>query len=258
MLSLQIENRIVKIEAGELVSFKQDHHEFIHQKGSPGWGSSDTEMFPVIGPVNENDFKVDTPEGTALLDQHGHLRRLKYELIDQTTTTATYRKTYKANTPIKNTKYPANSSLEFMQWPYSFEFEKSFSLTEKGLEIVFKINSDTDMPFMLGYHPAFKIYTDNPTLKSKNKETNLNEVLAVGSRALQVPNCNSITLNDKKSITISTEGFGHFMCWTEVDTMLCIEPISFYPYEVLQQDLHRGFQTIKENRIFKVLISPHS
>ena len=257
MIRLQIKNLIVKIENGELVSFKKNNHEFIHQKGSAGWQSSDTEMFPIIGPLNENEFKIKTPKGTAFQDQHGHLRRLEYILIEESITSATFKKVYKANTLIKNSKYPKKSTLEFMQWPYSFEFEKSYLLTEKGLEIKFKIIAEDGMPFMLGYHPAFKIYTDNPIIEVANKKITLDEVLAVGSRALEIANSSSITLIDKDNITIKTEGFEHFMCWTEVDNMVCIEPISFYPYAVEQKELDRGFKLLKNNTFFKVLLSIH-
>ena len=82
MTTLQLNNTIVQIDKGELVSFNQNNHEFIHQKGSPGWGSSDTEMFPIIGPLNENNFSITTPKGIAHQDQHGHLRQMQYKLVE--------------------------------------------------------------------------------------------------------------------------------------------------------------------------------
>ena len=53
MVNLSSGKAIAKIEDGELVSYRLKGHEFIHQKGSPGWRNSDTEMFPVIGPTAE-------------------------------------------------------------------------------------------------------------------------------------------------------------------------------------------------------------
>ena len=142
-------------------------------------------------------------------------------------------------------------------WPYGFQFEKTFTLDDKGLEIQFKVAGERDMPFMLGYHPAFKLHTDTPILTTNKGDITLNEVLAVGSRALQVADCNSITLRDEKPIAIKTEGFGHFMCWTEVRNMVCIEPISFYPYAVPQQKLHEGFEFLGDApRVFKVKLEP--
>lgn len=256
IISLKLGNQSVQIEKGELTSYKLDNHEFIHQKGSPGWSSSDTEMFPIIGPVNEANFQVKTPKGNATQDQHGHLRQMEYELNRNTAHEALYKKVYTAGTQIKNSKFPKKSTEKWMNWPYSFEFEKSYLLTEKGLFIEFLISGEDNMPFMLGYHPAFKIHTSNPTIYTQNKEITLDEVLAVGSRALQVPNCNSVTLKDEKEITIKTDGFSQFMCWTEVSNMICIEPISFYPYEVAQQNIHKGLQALKDKAKFKVFIAP--
>ena len=255
MEKLVLDNQTVGIDAGELVSFKVGGHEYIHQKGSPGWSSADTEMFPIIGPVAEANYLVQTPRGNGVLDQHGHMRLMEYELISNSNSKATYRKSYKADTPIRNRKFPEKSDVEYLTWPYSFEFEKHYSLTSQGLEISFKITGDEGMPFMLGYHPAFKLHVDKPIIVAGDRQITLNEVLAVGSRALQVVDCTSITLKDEKEISISTEGFGHFMCWTEVRNMVCIEPITFYPYAVEQQNLHQGFEKMASSKYFKVVLS---
>ena len=254
--TLHIENQIVNIDAGELVGYEVDGHEFIHQKGSPGWSSSDTEMFPIIGPVNEADFRIQTSMGKAIQDQHGHLRQFPYELISSSDTEAVFKKTYTAGMAVKNSKYPGKSPEEWLSWPYSFQFEKKFDLRNDFLEITFSISGDADMPFMLGYHPAFKLHSNHPIIKTKNQEITLNEVLAVGSRALEVANHDEITLKDEKEITIKTKGFGHFMCWTEVRNMICIEPITFYPYAVEQKSLHKGFRNLMDREILKVSLHP--
>ncbi len=254
MVQLQQGNSSVKIDQGELVSFEVDGHEFIHQKGSPGWGSSDAEMFPIIGPVNEAEFKVKTARGEAIQDQHGLLRQMPYQLISQDATAAVYAKEYKAGNPVLNSKYPNKSPEQYMTWPYDFQFEKSFLLKENQLEVAFKVTGDTDMPFMLGYHPAFKLHSENPTIVTSDRTITLDEVLEVGSRALQVADTTSITLKDKRDITIETEGFGHFMFWTEVKNMVCIEPITFYPYAVDQRLLHEGFEHLMETASFKVTL----
>lgn len=254
--TLQRADQSVRIENGELVGYQVDGHEFIHQKGSPGWGSADTEMFPIIGPVDKADFKVQVPRGTATQDQHGHLRQFPYELISSSYTEAVFKKVYEAGTSIKNSKYPAKSTEEWLNWPYSFGFEKKFELYEDNLEITFTITGDENMPFMLGYHPAFKLHSEDPIIKTAHKEITLDEVLAVGSRALQVADQDAITLQDEKEITIKTQGFGHFMCWTEVRNMVCIEPITFYPYAVEQRNLHEGFQLLSNKKVFKVGLYP--
>ncbi len=239
---------------GELVSYIVDGHEFIHQKGSHGWRSSDTEMFPIIGPTGEANFEVKTPRGMAVQDQHGLLRELPYELFSKDATRAVYQKKYTANTKIGNSKFPQKSTVAELSWPYDFKFQKSFAISEKGLEISFKIEGEQDMPFMLGYHPAFKLHIENPTIMADDKVISLEEVLAVGSRALQVPDCERIVLRDKRNLSIATRGFGSFMLWTEVKNMVCIEPITFYPYAVSAKELHTGF-ILPEKRSEEFIIS---
>ena len=257
MTALSLGNQSVKIDKGELVSYSVAGYEFIHQKGSPGWRNADTEMFPIIGPTNEANFKVMTPKGAAIQDQHGLLRELTYEGIHQTETKAVFEKKYLANTAIENSKFPAKSTEEKLAWPYDFQFQKSFELKENGLAIVFNIAGETDMPFMLGYHPAFKLRSKKPTISTAVKSITLDEVMAVGSRAFQVTNCERIVLEDQQPLEITTHGFGHFMLWTEVSNMVCIEPISFYPYAVPQKELHAGFQELSaQPKEFRVLLKP--
>ena len=258
MVKLKLHDQLVKIDEGELVGYSAEGHEYIHQKGSPGWRNSDTEMFPIIGPTNEANFRVTTPKGAAVQDQHGLLREMAYQLVSQTETKAIFRKQYVSGTPIKNSKYPSKSTEEYLSWPYNFEFTKSFEISENGLRIQFKITAEEGMPFMLGYHPAFKLTSERASIKTAERTIALQEVLDVGSRALPVMDCNSLILVDVGELIIKTEGFGNFMLWTEVPNMLCIEPITFYPYAVSQKKLHSGFQPVnRSENIFSVIIQPN-
>ncbi len=257
MHTLQLQNKTVQIDAGELTSYQVNGHEYIHQKGSPGWRSSDTEMFPIIGPTAEARFQVQTPKDIAIQDQHGLLREMDYEVIAQGDTEITFRKTYVARTQIPNSKYPEKSKKQFLFWPYDFQFEKRFSLSASGLEISFEVSGERDSPFMLGYHPAFKLHSEHPTVLAGEKTISLDAILAVGSRALEVPDCTEIVLKDENELRIETEGFKSFMLWTEVQNMVCIEPITFYPYAVAQQRLHEGFEYLLDSpKKFKITLIP--
>ena len=255
MLILESAKQQVTIDAGELIGYKVAGHEYIHQKGSPGWGSSDTEMFPIIGPTAANGFMVETPKGATVQDQHGLLREMEYQTISKSDTKAIFGKTYRARTPVENSKFPLKSNKQWLSWPYNFSFEKAFRLSDKGLEITFTIAGDRDSPYMLGYHPAFRIVTEHPMILAEDRQITLDEVLEVGSRALQIPDCEALILKDKNELSIRTEGFGHFMLWTEVRNMICIEPITFYPYAVEPKNLHEGFAYVyDEPKQFKVYI----
>ncbi len=256
MIQLSLGNQHVKIEAGELLSYQVAGHEYMHQKGNPGWRNTDTEMFPIIGPTSDTNFQVETPKDIAIQDQHGLLRELSYELMSRTNTKASYHKKYEQRTPVTNSKYPEKSTAKMLYWTYDFEFEKQFELTEDGLTIHFTISGERDMPFMLGYHPAFNLVTQNPVILAEENAISLPQVLAVGNRAFKVIGYDELILKDKHELRIRTEGFGNFMLWTEVNNMICIEPITFYPYEVAQKQLHDGFQYLKEgSKTFKVHLS---
>ncbi len=249
MQKLVLKDQQLKIDGGELVSYRLGNHEFIHQKGDPGWGHSDTEMFPIIGPTADAGYRVHVPRGNAILDQHGLLRELEYQLIHHSDEAAGYRKVYRKGTVVMNSKYPERSTIQRLIWPFDFEFEKHFQLSEKGLEIRFIVSGENDMPFMLGYHPAFKLYTENPVVHTGQATIGIQEIMEQGSRALEIPDCDEIVLKDKKELRIRSQGFGHFMLWTEVPNMVCVEPITYYPYTLGQDQLHEGFVHLGSDRM---------
>ena len=248
----------VAIENGELISFQKNNIEYIHQKGNKGWRKSDDEMFPVIGPTAKNNFKVHTQQGDAIQDQHGILRELTYKLTTANETTVSYSKAYIKNTPVNNSKFPKKSSAETLFWPYNFSFEKQFTLQNNQLIITFSIHSDENMPFMLGYHPAFLLSdTGLEVLKTATKEITIQDVLKEGSNAFPVLNTNKITLKNigKKDVEIITKGFDNFMLWTEVNNMLCIEPITHYTSHTNQQFSEKNMLLSKGKNTFSVAIA---
>ncbi|MEN8790312.1 MAG: aldose 1-epimerase [Flavobacteriaceae bacterium] len=257
MLILKNDTIQVGIDKGELTSLKLGEHQYIHQKGAPGWQHSDTEMFPIIGPTAEVGYRVHVPRGNAILDQHGLLREMDYELVEHSSTSARFRKTYTKGMVVANSKFPERSTAQRLIWPFDFQFEKYFELYEKELRIQFTVAGERDMPFMLGYHPAFKLYSDNPRIEAKERTVELEEIMDAGSKALELSDCERVVLKDLHALEISTEGFGHFMLWTEVPNMLCVEPITFYPYNAAQTELHEGFihQEGEEMR-FAIILKP--
>lgn len=252
-------NSIVKIEKGELVSYIQNNEELIHQKGEPGWGNSDTEMFPIVGPTSKNNFKVATPKGIAVQDQHGLLRELEYNLLKTNENNATLEKNYIKNTLIKNSKFPDKSTAEQVYWPYDFTFKKIYNLDNESLKISFEINSKKGMPFMLGYHPAFKLSGNGSEIcKTKKHSTTIQNIMDSGSSAYPILETDEIILikEDGLNVAIKTKGFNNFMCWTEVTNLLCIEPITKYPYTKEKELSPNLFNISKGSEIFNVEIKP--
>ena len=246
-----------EIRDGELVSFCQGRHEFMHAPDQPGWGHADTEMFPVVGPTAEIGYRVQVPRGNAIQDQHGLLRELAYKLESATETSAVLVKEYEAGTPVPNSKYPKRSTARWLVWPYSFRFEKQVRLLPDGLEVSFVVSGDADMPFMLGYHPAFNLQTPGASISGCGQNVSVNEVLAVGDRAYELPGCETLVLEDTHRLELASRGFGHFMLWSPDPGMVCIEPITYYPYSRPQAEMHEGFDYLeREARRFSLTLKP--
>ncbi|NNK31004.1 MAG: aldose 1-epimerase [Flavobacteriaceae bacterium] len=257
MDTLKTGNHQVTIDQGELVGYTFHEMELIHQKGQPGWAHSDTEMFPIIGPTAEIGYRVQVSKGNAIQDQHGLLRELIYQPVASSENSASYIKSYIAGTVIKNSKYPDKSPMQYLIWPYSFELTKKFELNDQGLTISFELSGDLDMPYMLGYHPAFNLLTDKPVVQAGELEISLDEVIQAGGKAFEIPEAREIILYDQCRIHVKTNGFDNFMLWTEVPNMLCIEPVTYYPYTRPQQFLHEGFDYLgRDGKLYSVNIIP--
>ena len=257
--SILLKNKACKVtvEKGELLSLKKDNLEYIHQKGSKGWRNSDDEMFPVIGPTSKNNFRVHTKNGDAILDQHGLLRELEYALISSDENSAKFIKKYKKNTQIINSKFPDKSTEEYLFWPFDFTFKKHFTIENNVLEIEFIIESEKGMPFMLGYHPAFLLSNSGTEIiESNNEKITLSDVYTAGANAFPVLNTDTITLKniDRDDVEVSTKNFNNFMLWTEVDNMLCIEPITQYTSYTDQKFSEENMRLSEGKNSFSVAI----
>ncbi|UMB60935.1 aldose 1-epimerase [Lutibacter sp. A80] len=253
-------NSIIKMDKGELISYKKNGEELIHQKTNPGWRNSDTEMFPIIGPTNANNFIVTTPKGNYNQDQHGLLRELEYTLLDQNDTSFVFQKKYTAYTAIENSKYPNKSTVRLVSWPYNFSFQKKIELQNNGLKISFEISAEKGMPFMLGYHPAFMLKGNlDEIIEFKNQSITIPKIIEGGSKAYSILNTNKLKLIKKEgyNLSIETKGFNNFMLWTEVSNMLCIEPITAYPYVGEKMLSEKLFNKSNGIDTFEVLITPY-
>ena len=252
-------NSSLKINKGELLSYVFDGEELIHQKGSLGWENSDIEMFPVIGPTKVNNYIINTKEGACFQDQHGFLRELEYDPVDQNKNSVIFQKTYTANATIKNSRHPLKSEIKGLHWPYSFTFQKTFTLSNEKLKISFSLTSDKGMPFMLGYHPAFKLSGDNSEFcMVKDLKINIQEVIDKGGPSYPFFDIHKISLMKKSgySLQIRQEGFHNMMLWTEVSNMICIEPITQYPDLETQNYSEANLRISNGEELFSMDITP--
>ncbi|MDZ7614118.1 MAG: hypothetical protein U5K51_10820 [Flavobacteriaceae bacterium] len=112
---------------------------------------------------------------------------------------------------------------------------------------------------MLGYHPAFLLSGNGKELiEAKGQKISLPEIMAGGSKAYPVLDCQQIILHRETGMNLSIEtiGFGNFMLWTEVNNMVCIEPITQYPYVGMMNFEDKMFNSSKGLEKFSVVIKP--
>lgn len=143
---IQNKNYSVQINGigAELCSFfaKGTGLEYVWQGNTAFWGSTAPVLFPIIGALKNGTY---THHGTEYtVPKHGFIR-------------------YNENLGVKNKIenaitfcYASNEELT-KDYPFDFEFEITFSLTENVLVVSHEIcnTGNSEMLFSLGGHPAF-------------------------------------------------------------------------------------------------------
>ncbi|SFR53374.1 Aldose 1-epimerase [Robiginitalea myxolifaciens] len=248
----------ITIRDGQLSGLLYGGRQWMHNPADPGWGHSDAEMFPIIGPTAEVAYRVQVPRGNALMDQHGFLRDMPYELLESGKKLK-LGKEYPAGTPVANPKFPDRSTLRMHLWPYSCSISKTFKIQGDTVRVDFEISGERDMPYMLGYHPAFALKTPDARIIARDQTYSITEIMAAGNRALQVADCSEVTLEDQGKLHLRATGFRHFMLWSPDPGMVCIEPVTFYPYDAGQSKLHEGFDFLTDGPVnFSLELRPEA
>ena len=144
---------------GELVSFKLNGVERIHQgedcvdeNGKVFWKRHSPVLFPTVGKLKKNQTIINGK--TYEMPQHGFARDLEFEPITKLDNFHSY--VLKSN---KNT---------ISKFPFDFELYTTYRLDDNKLTTIYKVinTGDTNMPFGIGGHPAFKINSED--LKNEN------------------------------------------------------------------------------------------
>ena len=144
---------------GELVSFKIDGEEKIHQgldcvdeNGKVYWKRHWPVLFPVVGKLKKNQTIIN---GRIFeMPQHGLARDCEFEPITKLDNFHSY--VLRSNKITKN------------RYPYDFELYTTYRLDENKLTTIYKVinTGDATLPFGIGGNPAFKI--DQEELKNGN------------------------------------------------------------------------------------------
>ena len=144
---------------GELISFKLDGEEKIHQgescvdeNGKIYWNRHSPVLFPIVGKLKKNQTIIGGR--TYEMPQHGFARDLDFEPLTKLENFHSYM--------LKSNKFTLS------RYPYDFELYTTYRTDDNKLTTIYKVINTgiTNLPFGIGGHPAFKI--DLEELKQGN------------------------------------------------------------------------------------------
>lgn len=146
-MNLLIENEFLKVEANaygaELHSIKTKNNvtEFLWNGDENYWKYHAPILFPIVGKVSENKYRVDG--NTYELPQHGFGRVCNYEVINKSQDSLEFLLKYNEKT------------LEI--YPYKFSLKVKYTLINNSIKVSYTVDNldDKDIYFSVGAHPAF-------------------------------------------------------------------------------------------------------
>ena len=156
----------VKKMGAELSSFKSKETgiEYLWQGNPDVWYGQAPILFPIVGTVLDNKYRVDGKEYE--LPRHGLARKREFELVEQ------------SDGYLKLIQKWNEDTLKI--YPYKYIFEIEFRLDGKKLTVTHTIKNDDDgtMYFSLGAHPGFNCkigdwleFEENETLVCEKIDT---------------------------------------------------------------------------------------
>ncbi len=256
----------------ELISLKnKSNREFIWEGNPDYWGKHSPILFPIVGSLKNDNYIYNN--SIYHLPRHGFAREMDFEVKEKTDLEVVF--------SLKQTR----ATLE--KYPFNFELQISYTLTNSVLKIDFKVinNNDFSMPFSIGAHPAFALPSDfkNYELLFEKSEklivsTLQNDLISNATYILPMEN-NSLRLNyslfendalifktiESKSVSITENkipflkvhynDFPSLGIWTKSQApFICIEPWIGYADTIENNgnlEDKEGIQILGENQTFE-------
>lgn len=133
----------VKEMGAELTSLKSKKTgiEYIWDGNTDIWYGQSPILFPVIGRLLDDKYRLDGVEYT--MPKHGIVRKKPFKLVKQTEDSLTF--------------LQSDDGDSLKMYPYHFDLEVEFKLTENGLSVTHTVHNKNDkvMYYSFGAHPAF-------------------------------------------------------------------------------------------------------
>lgn len=266
----------IKHAGAELFSIKDNlDNEYIWEGNPDFWGKHSPVLFPIVGTLKNNTYTINEKE--YHLPRHGFARDMEFSLIEKTENKAVF---------------SLKSSEETLQkYPFEFELQLIYTLTESSLELTYKVINEgkEKMPFSIGAHPAIALPNNFEDYAFQfEKEENLkyylleNDLISSKTKILETKN-NLVPLNyelfkndalifkslESKSLTIlnnlkpyikvSYNDFPSLGIWTKENApFICIEPwLGYSDTDENTGDLYKkeGILILDENKAFSAKFS---
>jgi galactose mutarotase-like enzyme len=148
-----LENEIIKItvsdKGAELTSLvrKKDNAEFIWQADPKYWGRHAPILFPIVGRVKNNKYRIEYKEYS--LSQHGFARDMNFKKVEKNS---------------DNILFKLNWNQETLKvYPYKFELYVKYEIKDNRVDISYEVKNldDRDIYFSIGAHPGFNCPMEN-------------------------------------------------------------------------------------------------
>lgn len=145
-MAFVLENEYLKLECveagGEIQHLidKEKNQEIMYQ-GDQGWSGKNPTLFPIVGNTWTKTYEIHGK--TYAMKNHGLIRYATCKGVQNDNSLVF---TYESN----------EETLK--QYPFAFHYQITYTLEKKSVHIAYEIlnQSEEDMPFTFGLHPAFK------------------------------------------------------------------------------------------------------
>ncbi len=108
------------------------------------WPKTSPVLFPIVGGLKEESYQY--KGNTYHLGRHGFGRESLFEVTNQTKTSITFTLT--------------TNEVTFKVYPFQFKFQVTYEITDNKLRVTYQVenmDSQEDLFFSVGAHPAFKV-----------------------------------------------------------------------------------------------------
>ena len=219
-----------------------DNKQILWTPNQMHWNRTAPNLFPIVGRLKNDEYLYNNQSYKML--QHGFARNLEFEIVNFSDTSLSL--------------LLKNNEATFQQYPFEFQLQISFILHDNSLDIHYEIRneSETEMPFSIGAHPAFAIdksldsyqlifdqpFTaerslieqglyngqSEPVIENSNELKLNNQLIENDAIVFKNPPFYSVSLADlegNKLVTVSSSDFHYWGFWSKPGApFFCIEP----------------------------------